>query len=240
MDRPTAWLAGVGVGLLLVSGVGLVALAGGLALPWWAYCAWFGLGLGGTVAWEYGAGAVVYWRDEKANLEQKRQNNSALAVQTAVRAWELKSAQRAAAVASGREGAREAEALERAWQLGLEILFRAIDKAGGASGRKLAGVVGSDTHPALMAFYCSPAGLCILRDAGGNVGHTWGYKADGQEWALDDVLPLIRAGKLPHPDGAVPEINPLPDSAAQRKAPRQSATQKKAEIIEGTAREAGQ
>ena len=170
------------------------------------------------------AGALMH-ADNQIAAAQKWADIKYQQAKTSALAWELKQSQRAALVASGAAGAREAEALERRWQVAKEILFRAIDKAGGASGRKLAGVVGSDTHPALMAFYTSPAGLCILRDAGGNVGHTWGFKDTGELWTLDDVLALNRAGSLPSPEGEPPEIKPLPHSATQRGAARKGATQ---------------
>jgi len=228
-------LASAGVACLVYAGADFIAHEWAVKNLWPLLAAGFAVvPIVAFVAW-----GRRWWEREGVALETKRQDNKRAAVQTAEREWGLRVAQREAAVASGLAGAREAEALERRWQVGAEILFRAIDKAGGASGRKLSGVVGSDTHPALMAFYTSPAGLCILRDAGGNVGHTWGFKDDGGVWCLDDVLALNRAGKLPHPDGEPPEINPLPPSAAQRNTPRKGATQKNT-VIDGTAREVGQ
>lgn len=212
------------LGGMVATGLPLAALA----LGWngWAFLGW-GAGLGGFVF--LGVCAAGIQGEHGYLTAQRYADLKRQQISNAEREWALKSARRQADAASGLTGAREAEALERRWQVGAEILFRAIDKAGGASGRKLAGVVGSDAHPALMAFYTSPSGLCILRDAGGNVGHTWGYRETGEAWTLDDVLALIRAGKLPHPDSEPPEINPLPPSAAQRSTPRKSATQKKAE-----------
>lgn len=167
------------------------------------------------------AGSVMHLENEQA-VAQKRADLQQQRVSTAEREWNLKAAKLQAAVASGLAGAREVEADERAWVLALEILFRAGDAAGSFSGAALAGCVGSDTHPALMDFYTSPAGLAILRNVGGNKGHRWGFKPDGTLWALDDVLGLLRAGKLPHPEGKVPDIRRPPDSAALRKAARKS------------------
>ena len=102
----------------------------------------------------------------------------------------------------------------------MEILFRAGDAADSFSVAALSGCVGSDTHPALMTFYTSTAGLGLLRNVGGNKGHRWGFKPNGELWTLADVLDLLKAGKLPHPEGKVPEIKRPPDSAALRKAAR--------------------
>lgn len=220
----SAFLGAVGVGLCVACAAGALATLNAWGWPPHVFVLLFFCFGGAALAVDGGLAMVVGWRQAHVEIEARRQDNKRAAVNTARLAWDLKVTQREAAVASGLAGAREAEALERRWQAALAILFRAIDKAGGASGRKLAGVVGSDAHPALMAFYTSPAGLCILRDAGSNVGHTWGYKDDGELWGLDDVLALIRAGKLPHPDGEPPEINPLPPSAAQRNRAKRSAT----------------
>lgn len=224
MKHPlSAILGGAGVGLLLLCAAGIVATLAGRALEPGVY-ALLGLGgLGLTVALDFGLGLRVAVRQAGQDLDNDRARTQALRVSTAANAWALRQAQHAAAVASGQAGAREAEVRERAWAVGLETLFRAIDKAGGASGRKLAGVVGSDTHPALMRFYTSPAGLSVLRDAGGNQGHVWGWRDTGEAWTLADVLTLIRAGQLPHPEGEVPDIKPLPSSAAQRNRPQRAA-----------------
>ena len=222
--RPFTFLLAAALAGMVATGVPLAALILNSWLGWPPVGWWLGLWLFSAVP----VFAGVSWRlmvaDNALAVQQRQADIRRDQLKNARVEWELKSAKREQATASGLAGAREAEARERAWEIGLEILFRAIDKAGGASARKLAGCVGSDTHPALMAFYTSPAGLCILRDAGGNVGHTWGFNESGELWGLDEVLALLRAGALPHPDGDVPKIEPLPDSAAQRRAPRKGAT----------------
>lgn len=91
-DRPSAWLAGFGVGLALVAGVGLLATVAGREWPWYAYVAWFGLGLGLTVAADFGLTVVVDWRDAQTELETKRQRNKALAAETKAKLAALEAA----------------------------------------------------------------------------------------------------------------------------------------------------
>ena len=228
-------LASAGVACLVYAGADFIAHEWAVKNLWPLLAAGFAVvPIVAFVAW-----GRRWWEREGVALETRRQDNKRAAVQTAEREWGLRVAKRAADGASGLAGAREAEAKERAWANGLEILFRAGDAAGSFSGAALAGVVGSDTHPALMEFYTSTAGLCILRNVGGNKGHRWGFKPDGELWALGDVLALLQGFKLPHPEGDVPEIKRPPDSAALRKAARKSAKQETT-VIDGTAREVGQ
>lgn len=115
----------------------------------------------------------------------------------------------------------------QAKELSVETFFRAGEKAGGFSEGKLAGCVGSDHGPWLRHFYMSPAGGEWLRDAGGNVGTVWNFERN-----LDGLLLALRGGELPLPPGPVPDVKPLPDSAAQRRAPQKSAAQAKHVIVE--------
>lgn len=224
--RPSAWLAGAGLGICLACSVGLVASLLGVELPLEVYLRLSFGGLGLTVALDFALALVRIWQLAGADLESTRARAKQLMVSANATAWALRQSQHAAHVASGQAGAREAEAKERAWTIGAETFFMAGQKAGGFSSRKLAGCVGSDTHPLLAEFYASPAGLGVLRKVPGNVGYTWGLKDTGEPWTLAEVLTLIRSGGLPHPEGECPEIKPLPPSAAQR-----NTAQRAAEVV---------
>lgn len=195
MDRPTAWLAGAGVGLCLVSGVGLVALAAGLTLPWWAYLAWFGFGLGGTVAWEYGAGAVVYLRTARADLYGTWQRHEAQEIENRRRAAELEQA--AAGGDEADDGPRRAAAVG-VWRFMLagNALGFALD------GLVAAGVVTQPTWQRLKDFYLIyPESGPVLADRGGNVGTVW-----APSWSLGRVGDELALGEFPLPPGAPPDV----------------------------------
>ncbi len=119
----------------------------------------------------------------------------------------------------------EYNAEQEAWRVALDRFFRAGEAAGGFSAGKLSGVAGSDSWPRLVHFYAGEAGGNVLRDAGGNVGHTWGHG-----WTLDRVMLAIGTNRLPHPDMPLPVIALFVASTTQRRAPQKSKSQ--ARVIE--------
>lgn len=120
------------------------------------------------------------------------------------------------------------DAEREAWRVALDRFFRAGEAAGGFSAGKLSGVAGSDAWPRLVHFYSSETGGNVLRDAGGNTGHTWGHG-----WTLDRVMLALHNNNFPLPDMPVPVIQPYVAAAPQRRASRKSAA-----VVDGTARAA--
>lgn len=117
---------------------------------------------------------------------------------------------------------------QEAWRVALDRFFRAGDAAGGFSAGKLSGVAGSDSWPRLVHFYASEVGGNVLRDAGGNIGHTWGHG-----WTLDRVMLALGNNRLPRPEMPLPVIAPFVVSATQRNTARKSKT-----VINGTVKAA--
>jgi hypothetical protein len=225
-DRPALWLSAIGVGLCLVSGVGLLLLAAGLALPWWAYLAWFGLGLGGTVAASFVLDSVKDWRVAKADLYGQWQRHEAQEIENRRRAAELEAALSA--------GSEPDDAPRRAAALGVWRFFLAGNALGFAlDGLTAAGVVTQPTWQRLKDFYLQwPENGPVLVDRGGSVGTVW-----SPTWTLGRVGDELALGALPLPLGAPPEVGvyvPSQHNASGQKKRKAGA------VIEGVAREAGQ
>lgn len=214
----------------LLTAIGTAVMACGLvrvlipAADWSLYVASLAIGFGAPMfaaGWKW-LGAES--SKAKVQLEGDRLRNRVIAAELAERNQPaIDDAERPVAPADPK---REAKALA------IETFFRAGDKAGGFSEGKLAGCVGSDHGPWLRHFYISPAGGEWLRDAGSSVGTTWNY-----ERTLDGVLQALRADTLPLPPGPVPDVHPLPDSAAQRRAPQKGKAAAR-QTIDGVARPA--
>lgn len=124
------------------------------------------------------------------------------------------------------------DAEQRARLDAMLTFFHAGEKAGGFSAGLLSpGVVGSDTWEHLTDFYVSDAGGRVLRVVAGNVGTVWNHGH-----GLDSTIRGLRAGKIPLPPGSVPTVSAyVAPVAAQRSAPRRSATKKpaaEAEVVD--------
>jgi hypothetical protein len=223
-DRPALWLSAIGVGLCLVSGVGLLLLAAGLALPWWAYLAWFGLGLGGTVAASFVLDSVKDWRVAKADLYGQWQRHEAQEIENRRRAAELEAAQR---------GAEPAESAHRATAVAVWRFMRAGDALGFAwDGLNEAGVLKFDAWMRVKDFYLLyPADSPVLTDRGGSAGTVW-----SPTWTLGRVGDLLAMDELPLPPGAPPVVSG--EFAVKQNANGQK-KRKAGAVVEGVARQAG-
>lgn len=207
-DRPSTWALALGVGLL-AAGVAALTDLGRAAHPA-AYYALLGVvSFGAVLGFVHGvplALGLVTLGLSVARDWRTTFGKPSVPVQAAP-----------VVVAEPKE---DYDAEKDAWRVALDRFFRAGEAAGGFSAGKLSGVAGSDAWPRLVHFYASADGGNVLRDAGGNVGHTWGHG-----WTLDRVMLAIGTNRLPRPDMPLPVIAPYVVSAAQRRAPQKSAKQ---------------
>ncbi len=204
---PSSWGAGFALGLCLAAIVGLGALDRGQAVPW-ARCGVIVVAsLGAVPSLEFGLRAAwaIFTAVGGAVLEWRERTRPAVADEP--EAPEQKK--------SDYDPEREA------WRIALDRFFRAGDAAGGFSAGRLAGVAGSDAWPRLVHFYASEQGGNVLRDAGTNIGHTWGHG-----WTLDRVMLALGNDKLPRPDMPLPIITPFVAVTTQRRAPQKGKTAK--------------
>ena len=196
-DRPSAWLAGAGVGLFLVAACGVVVTLGGWAAPWQLYAALGGLGLGLTVATDFGLNVLDWWRAATVavRLDQARAWHQELANQA--RELELQAATGDPPAAPDPEPVRRA-----AWDAANITLFVGGDKAGGYSQAKMQGMISSDPWQAWSDYYAaSPDGDPVLQRVPGKVGTKLAYR-----WPLTRVLFAITRGELPTPPGPPPSV----------------------------------
>lgn len=90
--RPSAWLAGLALGLGLVAAVGLFVTLGGWVLPPVAYVCLFGVGLGPWVVFDHGLWLADAWRKATVDVERDRERNKALAAETKAKLAALEAA----------------------------------------------------------------------------------------------------------------------------------------------------
>lgn len=196
-------------------GLGLPSLAIALGIEL-SYARYFFLGMVGFCAGIALPAALDLlarvWPSEAASVIRQREANTA--------ATEVATAERWAKLdAPVAEQESDHDEEREAWRLALDRFFRAGESAGGFSAGRLSGVAGSDAWPRLVHFYASESGGNVLRDAGGNVGHTWGHG-----WTLDRVMLALGNNKLPRPDMPLPVIQPFVAPATQRRAPQKVKT----------------
>lgn len=213
-NRPSSHIIGFGVALVVV---GLMVAAdareGALRPGWWmVYPSIFAACIGGVVTLA-GLGHGLSWTldtaDELAARRDQRRPPAPVVAETVP------------------QPQPPDDAAENAWRLALERFFRAGDKAGGFSIRKLEGVVGSTTWFLLTDFYVSLEGGQVLRRMPGDEGTVWGHG-----WTLDDVTRKLALGTLPHPQGPVPSVEVYIANTTQQNAPRQRKTAVKARVVD--------
>jgi hypothetical protein len=195
-ERPSAWIAGFGVGLGATCLLGIAAELRGWAVPILVYAEVVGLGMGLVLALDFAGRSFV--SGMFTVLEVVRNAQTLAPAPTLVQADQPKPEP-------------DTDLLASAWKVPLSRFFRAGDSAGSFSIRNLAGVVSEGDWAALTDFYCSDEGRRVLRDRGGNLGTAWGYG-----WSLDAVLQALNASKLPLPDMPVPDVQPYVGNTTQR------------------------
>lgn len=215
-ERPAYWGVGFGLGLALAGGFVVADAYAGLLRPgWWALYPALVLSGMGTVVTLAGLGKGLSWALVEWDEMQARRNPPALAPETAPEPDD-----------EGPDYAAEAE--YKAKLDAVMTFFHAGERAGGFSAGLLSpGVVGSDTWDALTDFYVSEVGRRVLRVVAGNVGTVWNHGH-----TLDSTIRGLRAGLIPLPPGPVPVVSAYVPPAAQRNAPRKSATKPKPAVVD--------